>query len=144
MLVKLNPARSLFDMNSEIDRFFNSFSNSVSNKVEKSINPNMEIEETDNSFNLFFEIPGVDKKDIKIELKENFLTVSGEKKDEKVVNDENYHYTERRFGKFSRSLEINSPVVEDKISAEFKDGVLTVTLPKAEEAKPKQIEVKVK
>jgi HSP20 family protein len=145
MLVKYNPSRNLLGLNREVDRFFNSFLTKADHaEVENIVSPSMEVEETDNHFNISFELPGVEKDDLKIEMKEDVLTVSGEKKSQNVVNEKNYHYSERSFGKFKRAIEINSSVVNDKINAEFKNGVLFISLPKAEEAKPKQIEVKVK
>jgi HSP20 family protein len=79
-----------------------------------------------------------------VNFQDNVLTISGEKKFEKEDKDKNYHRVERSYGKFSRSLNINSAIVADKIDASYKDGVLNITLPKAEEAKPKLIDVKVK
>jgi HSP20 family protein len=72
------------------------------------------------------------------------LSISGEKKAENESKDGNYHRYERRYGKFCRNIEIPSNIVSDKISADYNDGVLSVTLPKSEEVKPKEIQVKVK
>ena len=90
------------------------------------------------------ELPGLTKEDVKISFKDDVLTVSGEKKSEEKDEKKDDHYYERRYGKFQRAFRINSDVIVDKIDASFKDGVLMIDLPKAEIAKPKEIEVKVK
>jgi len=145
-LVKWNPARSLLDLSNDFDRLVDSFFNRdlMVPEVLGMSYPVMDVEETDDEFRITAELPGMKKDDIKITFQDNILTISGEKKLEKKREDKNLYYAERRFGKFSRSISINSGVKLDKISAEFKDGVLHVVVPKAEEAKPKQIEVKVK
>ena len=108
------------------------------------MSPRINVEETDNDWIISAELPGVEKENVKVNFQDNVLTISGEKKFEKEEKEKNFHRIERSYGKFSRSLNINSPVLADKIEAGYKDGVLTVTLPKAEEAKPKLIDVKVK
>jgi len=145
-LVKWNPTRSLVDLSNDFDRLVDSFFNRdlMVPEVLGMSYPVMDVEETDDEFRITAELPGMKKDDIKITFQDNILTISGEKKTEKKREDKNLYYAERRFGKFSRSISINSPVKLDKVSAEFKDGVLHITVPKAEEAKPKQIEVKVK
>lgn len=90
------------------------------------------------------EVPGIDKKNIKISVSENVLTIKGEMKKEEEIKEEDYYYCERSYGSFSRSLTLPAKVVENKISAEFKDGILEVHLPKAAEAKPKEIKVEIK
>jgi len=89
------------------------------------------------------ELPGMKKEDIAVTLHEGVLSISGERKDEATRDEGECHRTERLYGKFQRSITLPSPVKADKIQASYKDGVLTVTLPKTEEAKPKQIEVSV-
>jgi len=90
------------------------------------------------------EIPGVERDQIAVEIKDGILTLHGERKFEKEVKEENYHRIERAYGTFHRSFSLPSSVAEEKISAKFKEGVLEVTLPKKERAKPKQIKVAVK
>lgn len=89
-------------------------------------------------------IPGVKPEDIDINVTGDVLTIKGETKTEEEVKEENYFRRERRYGAFSRSLSIPVPVVAEKATAEFENGVLTLTLPKAEEVKPKAIKVKAK
>lgn len=146
MLVKWqNPARSLFNFNRDYDSVFDEFlNNRFLEPREIEMSPRINVEENDNEWVISAELPGVPKDNVKVNFQDNVLTISGEKKFEKEDKDKNYHRIERSYGKFSRSLTVNSPVLSDKIGAEYKDGVLTVTLPKAEEAKPKLIDVKVK
>jgi HSP20 family protein len=89
------------------------------------------------------ELPGMKKEDIQISLQENTLTVSGERRHEKEVKEGDSYRSERFFGRFHRSVTLPVPVQTDNVKAQYKDGILTVTLAKAEEAKPKQIEVHV-
>jgi len=105
--------------------------------------PRVEITELDDHFEVSAELPGLKRDDIKVEMQNNILTVSGEKHSERKKDDRNIHVCERIYGSFNRSFQIPNHVKADSIKAEFKNGVLTLNLPKEEEAKPKQIEVKV-
>jgi HSP20 family protein len=89
------------------------------------------------------ELPGMKKEDIEISLQDNVLTISGERKHEKEVKEGDGFRSERFFGRFHRSVTLPLPVQTSNVKAQYKDGILTVTLAKAEEAKPKQIEVQV-
>ena len=89
------------------------------------------------------ELPGMKKEDIEISLHENTLTIAGERKQEQEVKEGDGYRSERFFGQFHRSLTLPVPVRTDNVKAQYKEGILTVTLAKAEEAKPKQIEVQV-
>lgn len=88
-------------------------------------------------------MPGLKREDIGVSLQDGALVISGERKAEKVEDGVEIHRQERFYGKFQRALTLPAPVAADKVKAQYKDGVLTVTLPKAEEAKPKQIDVSV-
>ena len=87
------------------------------------------------------ELPGVDPKDLDVRIEDNTLFLKGERKLEKEVKEENYHRIERSYGSFTRSFALPSSVDDDKTSAEYKDGVLTLTMPKREEAKHKTIKI---
>ena len=142
-LVKWNPTRNLWNLNDDVFKtFFNEDRYLARNR--DGYYPAVNIEENEDAYRVSIELPGMEKKDIKISFQDDVLTVSGEKKDQKEEKDRNYHYFERRFGKFERSFRIHTDVIVDKIDAGFKDGVLTVDMPKAEIVKPKEIEVKVK
>jgi HSP20 family protein len=104
--------------------------------------PAFDVSETEKEVIVKAELPGMDVKDIDIALTDGLLTIKGERKLEKEDKKENYHRIERQFGSFSRSLNLGAKVRSDGIEAAYKDGVLTVTLPKVEESKPKKIEVK--
>ena len=103
--------------------------------------PAVDIYETDNEITLQAELPGVDRKDIALQLENNVLTLKGERRFEKETNQENYHRIERSYGGFSRAFTIPSGVEEDKIRADYKDGILKIALPKKEQVKAKQIKI---
>jgi HSP20 family protein len=105
--------------------------------------PACDIFETDSEIVLKFELPEIKKENVKITMENHVLTVRGERKFEEETNRENYHRVERHYGDFMRSFTVPMSVDATKISAEFKNGVLTVTLAKREEAVAKQIDVKI-
>lgn len=109
----------------------------------KAWTPACDIFETDKELVIKFELPEVKKEDVEVKIEQNVLTLRGERKFEEKTDRENYHRVERRYGEFMRSFNVPLYVDAAKINAEFKDGVLTVTLPKSKEARPKQINVKV-
>jgi HSP20 family protein len=104
--------------------------------------PAFDISETEEQIIVKAELPGMDVKDIDITLADGLLTVKGERRMEKEDKGESYRRVERQFGSFSRSINLGVEVKADTIDASYKDGILTVTLPKAEETRPKRIEVK--
>lgn len=106
--------------------------------------PAVDVAENENEVQVKVELPGISKDDVKITMQENILTIRGEKKQENETKNSEYRRVERSYGSFQRSFTLPTSVKHDEIEASYKDGILTVTLPKAEEAKPKQIDVKVK
>jgi len=104
--------------------------------------PAVDIRETADSLLLVAELPGMTREDVQITLENNVLSIAGERKFEKDVKGESYHRLERTFGTFARSFSLPANVKTDKVEAVFKDGILTVTLPKVEEAKPRRVEIK--
>jgi HSP20 family protein len=145
-LVKWMPRRAMINWHSDIDRWMDNFfgSDFRLNDNISTIRPMVNVEETENEFIISAEIPGMEKKDITIVVNNGVLSISGEKKDESETKEKNYHRIERSYGKFERSFVLPDGVDHDKIDANYKNGVLELSLPKMEEAKPKQIEVKVK
>ena len=142
-LVKWKPRHGMFNFDADlIDNFFRT--NWMNERVASKWAPPVDIEEDDNGYKFFVELPGLEKDDVKISLKDDILSIQGEKKLESKEEKKNYHCYERRYGNFERSFRLNADVIIDKIDATFKNGVLTVELPKAEVSKPKEIEVKVK
>lgn len=105
--------------------------------------PALDIHEDKDNFVVRVELPGMKKEDIDVSLREGSLSISGERKNEETLENAEVYRSERFFGRFQRTVKLPSPVVAEKIQGQYKDGVLTVTLPKAEEAKPKQIDVQV-
>ncbi|HRX35835.1 MAG TPA: Hsp20/alpha crystallin family protein [Aestuariivirga sp.] len=132
----------------EIDRVFSDFGRGLPSMpgFGKGTEMKVNVAETDGALEVTAEIPGVDAKDIDVQLKDGVLTIKGEKKDEKEEKDEkkNYHLVERSYGMFQRSFAVGADVDADKINASFDKGVLKVTLPKlpAAKAKVQKIEVK--
>ena len=103
----------------------------------------LDVAEKDDNFLVKASLPGIDPEDLNVTLEDNVLTVQGEVKKDETIEEESYHIRERRFGSFSRSLRFPVPVNAAKIEAEYENGVLTLTVPKAEEVKSKRIEIKV-
>lgn len=105
--------------------------------------PAVDISESESEYLIKAELPGVKKEDIKVTLQEGVLTIQGERKQEKEEKGRKYHRIERSYGTFMRSFTLPDSADDSKVSAEFKDGLLSLHVPKSEKAKPKAIEVKV-
>jgi len=147
LLTKWRPIEVQRKFKSEFDRLFEDFFDNNGFKTSTDlfqVSPRADIEETDNEYIATLELPGLDKKDIHLNLENNNLVIKGEKKTFKDVKEANLICSERSYGNFLRSFELPTTVKSDDINAEYKDGILKVTLPKAEEAKPKEIQIKVK
>ena len=141
-----SPFRHLSTLRHEIDRLFDSPLNALTSDSQQFLNgwlPSIDLYEEKDALVLKAELPGMKKEDIDISLQGDVLTLSGERKEEETFDKAETYRSERFLGKFQRSLTLPVTVSADKVQASYKDGILTVTLPKAEEAKPKQIEVKV-
>ena len=106
-------------------------------------NPAVDIFDKGGEVVIHAELPGIKKEDIDVRVENNVLTIRGKKERKEEAKEEGYYRTERSYGSFSRSFSLASSVDVTKIGAEYKDGVLTLSLPKSEEAKPRQIDVKV-
>lgn len=148
MVWELTPWRPFeFDrIRREMDRLWDSFLEGRPvrrTEDEREWLPSVDVSETKNDLVIRAELPGLDSKDIDISMNNGFLTIKGEKKNEKEEKDENYHLIERSYGSFIRSIRLPREVQSDKITASFKNGVLKITLPKSEEAKKKEIKIKV-
>lgn len=149
-LVKFKPTHELSHVEKKLRKFFEDFDSPFFGDWglrpfnSGSFTPRVNVTEDNENLYVHAEIPGVDKNDIKINIVGDVLTISGEKKSEQKDEKKNYYRIERNYGGFSRSFTLPAEVVTDKIAAEYKDGVLNITLPKTEQAKvvEKQIEVK--
>ena len=130
----------------EMDDLFESFFGEPGYPVgTEAMIPCLDVSETDNTVEIKTDLPGVKAEEVNIEIRDNLLTISGEHSEEKESeggNGRKYHRVERRTGSFSRSVRLPCDVQQDKVDAELKDGVLTLTMPKAEEARAHRIPVK--
>jgi HSP20 family protein len=106
-------------------------------------NPAVDVKENEESFVLTADIPGLTKKDVKISINNRVLNLHGERKEEKENEDGKFYYRERHIGSFSRSFQLPETVNEDGIQASFRNGVLSIELPKLEESLPKDLEIKI-
>ena len=151
-LTRWNPAKELISMEKEFGKIFDSFNNRFGLKSSKEDedfanavwSPLTDIREDEDKYSLHLDLPGVKKEDVKITFNNGQIAISGERNFEKEEKNSKYHHVERAFGKYYRAFNLPEKIIEDRIDAEFKDGILKITIPKAEEAKPKQIEVKIK
>jgi HSP20 family protein len=132
------------DMNRMFDEFFRGDVLGDESFFARDWTPAVDVVENNDNYILRAELPGMNKDDVKITLENNLLTIRGEKKNESEKKEGNYHRVERSYGSFERSFTIPGTIKADHIDAQYKEGVLTLTLPKAEEAKLKLIDVKVK
>ena len=130
-LVRWDPARELDTLQSDVNRLFDGFfGRSASPSSGRRWIPAMDLVETDEHLVLRADLPGLDREDIEIEVKDNVLTVAGERKAEHEEKGEGFHRVERSFGSFSRSLSLPEGVDPERVAADFKDGVLEVRIPK--------------
>jgi len=130
----------------QLERFFREVFSPVSGEGEVSTRtwaPPVDIYENGDSVVLKAELPGINPDDVEIRVEDNTLYLKGERKFEKDVKEQNYHRVERSYGTFTRSFSLPNSVDADKVVANYKDGVLTLTMPKKEEAKPKTIKINV-
>ncbi len=131
----------LTDLRDEIDRFFESPLARTSEFLGWT--PAFDVYEEKDNFIVKAELPGMKREDISVSLQDGNLIISGERRQEIKNEGVEVYRAERYFGKFQRAVSLPATVASNKVKAEYKDGILTVTLPKSEEAKPKQIEVNV-
>ena len=134
-LVKWTPKRNMFNVFDDVEKMVNqAFGHSILNKeITSHMQPLLDVYETDNTIVASLDLPGVEKKDVEVSVSNGFLTISGERKN---ISSEGRIWQETSFGTFKRTFELTEAVVEDKIKAQFKNGVLKISLPKAEEVKP--------
>ncbi len=141
------PFGELFSLRDDIDRLFDEYFGKSPEKADGALwYPALDISETEDGYQIEMDVPGIPKDDIKLSLRDNQLTISGERKSEKKEEskDKTYHRIERYYGKFQRTIALPNEVDANKIKAEYKDGVLKISLPRAEKSKPKEIKIDVK
>lgn len=146
-LTRWDPFRELEDMSSRLNRFFSQpAAREVAENGGLSLaawTPAMDVQETDAEFLVKADLPDVKKDDVKVEIQDGILSLSGERHQEKEEKGKRFHRVERAYGRFERRLSLPTDVDPKKIAAEFKDGVLQVHLPKSPAAKPQSIAVTV-
>ncbi|MCL4789722.1 MAG: Hsp20/alpha crystallin family protein [Verrucomicrobia bacterium] len=135
----------LSDLREEIDRLFDAPLNELArtSNLLSGWTPALDVYEQKDNFVIKVELPGMSKEDITVSLHEGSLSISGERKSGTKHTEAEVYRAERFFGRFQRTVTLPAPIAPDKVKAQYKDGILTVTLPKTEEAKPKQIDVSV-
>jgi HSP20 family protein len=139
-IIRWDPFRDM----TQVQNQFNRLVDQVWGGRQESWLPAVDVFDTREAVVLKAELAGMDPDDIQIEVEDNVLTIKGERKFEETVDEERYYRVERRFGSFQRDLALPQGVKPEEISAAYEDGVLTVTVPKVKEEKPKRIEVKAK
>ena len=147
VVTRWDPSREMEELQNRLSNFFGRTPARLGDTKEESITvaewaPLVDITEDEKEYIIKTELPEVKKEDVKVAVENGLLTIVGERRFEKEEN-KKYHRVERAYGRFVRSFIVPDSVDADKVSAEFKDGVLQVHLPKSEKTKPKQIEVKV-
>jgi HSP20 family protein len=146
-IVRWDPFRDLVSIQDELNRLFGRTFAGVEPTRQTAAGswmPSMDVYETDDKIVATVELPGIDPKDVEVEVENSTLTVSGSREFSSEVKEENYHRIERRYGSFSRAIALPQTVDTDKVAASFDKGVLTVEVPKIEKAKPKKIQIKAK
>jgi len=144
-LVQWKPFREVSRLRSEMDRLWDEYFGSgrrALQPMEEAWLPAVDVSESEDKITVKAEIPGMEAKDIDISMSGDTLIIKGEKKTEREEKEENYHVVERSYGSFRRAVRLPASVDADKVEATYKNGVLTVILPKKEEVKPKAIEIK--
>jgi len=146
-LIKWDPFRELEDVSNRLNRIFGQpLARAESGNEMVAVAdwaPSADISETDTAYLIKGEIPGVKKEDVKVTIQDGMLTIQGERKQEKEEKGKKFHRVECSYGSFMRSFRVPDDADENSVKAEFKDGMLNVTLAKSEKAKPKAIEVSV-
>jgi HSP20 family protein len=140
-IVRWEPLRELSSLQHEMNRLFSAFETPSGNSGARRWVPAMDLVETEDNFVLRADLPGMTQDDVKIELEDHVLTISGERKAEHSERQEGFYRVERSFGTFSRSLTLPKGVDAEGVSASFDQGVLEVRIPKPEAVKPRRIEI---
>lgn len=143
MITRWDPFRELSTLQDRMNRLFNDQFGTITRdeSLTGAFVPPVDVYEDENAIQLRMEVPGIDEKDIDIQLENQVLTVRGERKFEKEEKEENFHRIERRYGSFTRSFTLPATVNSEDVSADYDKGVLKIRLAKRAEAKPKQIKV---
>lgn len=151
-IVKFNPVRDLLNLEREVNKIFNTLENKIGSIAPAEIDegyenavwaPLTDVYEDKDGYTLKIDLPGIKKEDVKINYVKGKLSICGERNQETESKDAKWTRIEKIYGKYYRAFNLPEEIQADKISAEFKDGLLTIRVPKAEEIKPKEIEIKI-
>jgi HSP20 family protein len=147
-IIRWRPMRDFMTVQDEMNRMFDRFFSREPWEGDESMStaewsPTVDISENKDEYFVSAELPGMKKEDVQITYANNVLRIEGERRKEEEKQDTNYHRVERLYGKFCRTFQVPTQIQADKIAADFKNGILTVHLPKAEEAKPKEVQIKI-
>lgn len=143
-LVRWNPSRGLVDFRSEMDRLFDELAGETGGFSDSgNWIPAADLKESPEGFTIRLDLPGVDRKDVKVSVHDDVVSIRGERKAEKTEEKQNWHRTERVHGLFERSFRLGTPLDPARVKASYQDGVLSVSVPKAESAKAREIEIEV-
>jgi HSP20 family protein len=137
----LDPSRDVMDIQTQMNRLFDNFFGQPSQLTERAWTPPVDMYETKNEVVVAVELPGVNEKDIRLSITGDLLTIQGERQWTDETREAGHYRQERWFGKFERALSLPIPVETGQVKATYRDGVLTVKLPKTEGVKPKEIKI---
>jgi HSP20 family protein len=137
----LDPSRDVMDIQTQMNRLFDNFFGQPSQLTERAWTPPADMYETKNEVVVAVELPGVNEKDIRLSITGDLLTIQGERQWSDETREAGHYRQERWFGKFERALSLPIPVETGQVKATYRDGVLTVKLPKTEGVKPKEIKI---
>lgn len=141
-LATYHPFRDVASLQDEVERAFRqAFGDRGSASPAGAFSPALDVEETEEAFTLHVELPGVDPEHVEVSLEENVLTIAGERRFYDEREAEGFRRIERHFGRFHRAVRLPDRVNAEGVTADYRDGLLTITVPKAEEAKPRRIQV---
>jgi HSP20 family protein len=145
-LVRWDPFRQLDDLSNQLGRFLGARTDMPAGPIADAFAawaPAIDVQETDNEYLVKAELPEVKREDVKVSVEDGVLALEGERRQEKEEKGKKFHRIERNYGKFVRRMAVPTDVDEQKVAAEFRDGVLNVHLPKAPAAKPRSVTVKI-
>jgi HSP20 family protein len=135
----MNPFREVAALHNELSRFMNSIEGNGNGTAAQTWVPALDVWETEDSLVYAFDLPGIDEDKVAIEVEDSMLTVTAERQKQEEISGERYYRFERRYGIFSRSVGLPQGADEEAISADYRDGVLEIRVPKPEQAKPRRI-----
>jgi HSP20 family protein len=143
-LIRWNPVREMMNLRNEMDRLFERAMGTSNAEWQGPTTWGLALDvvENDDAFTVVASVPGINPDDLDITVSNNMLTIKGEFKADESIDEEKYHFRERSYGSFDRSITLPVSVVADAIEASYENGVLTLTVPKSEEVKPRRIAIK--